>query len=152
MFETEEDTNSAVAELENEYCVITYNADINRFELNEEAHGKQEYTAHIIKKTSLLRDYDPIEEPDEELLSELRLNVPVSTAFSQENNISSPEWQFEQMLLNISTISEMLCRSLLTKVKDAVDGEKYRGILVYLYCDKTSEAYILKAIDLIRTC
>ncbi len=147
---TEEDTNSAVAGLENEYCVITYNADINRFELNEEAHGKQEYTSHIIKKMSLLRDYDPIEELDEELLSELRLNVPVSTAFSQENNISSPEWQFDQMLLNISTISEMFCRSLLTKVKDAVDGEKYRGILVYLYCDKTSEAYILKAIDLIK--
>ena len=136
---TEDDTNSAVVGLENEYCVIMYDTESNRFELNAEAHGKQEYTICIMKKMTMLRGYDPIEELDEELSNELRLNVPLSTAFSQENNISSPEWQYEQILINVSKINENYCRSLMSKVREATDGEMYRGILVYLYCGKTSE-------------
>lgn len=136
---TEEDINSAVSGLENEYCVITYDTEANRFDLNAEAHGKQEYNICISKKMTMLRGYDPIDELDEELSNELKLNVPVSTAFSQENNISSPEWQYDKILINVSKINEMYCRSLVTRVKEATDGEKYRGILVYLYCGKTSE-------------
>ena len=136
---TEEDTNDSVSGLENEYCVITYDTEANRFDLNAEAHGKQEYTICIMKKMTMLRGYDPIDELDEELSNELRLNAPVSTAFSQENNISSPEWQYDQLLINVSKINEMYCRSLMSKVKEATDGETYRGILVYLYCGKTSK-------------
>lgn len=147
---TEEDTMSAVSGLENEYCVISYDADANRFDLNAEAHGKQEYTICIMKKMTMLCGYDPIDELDEELSNELRLNVPVSTAFSQENNVSSPEWQYDQLLLNISKINEMFCRSLITKVKEATDGEKYRGVLVYLYCGKTFERDITIATKLIK--
>lgn len=147
----EEDTNTAVAGLENEYCVITYDTEANRFDLNAEAHGKQEYTICIMKKMTMLRGYDPIDEMDEELSNELRLNVPVSTAFSQENSISSPEWQYNQILINISKINEMYCRSLMAKVKDATDGEMYRGILVYLYCGKTSERDIPIVTKLIKT-
>ena len=88
-----------LAGLENEYCVITYDTEANRFDLNAEAHGKQEYTICIMKKMTMLRGYDPIDEMDEELSNELRLNVPVSTAFSQENSISSPEWQYNQILI-----------------------------------------------------
>ena len=147
---SEEDTNAVVAVLENEYCVITYYTENNRFDLNAEAHGKQEYTICVMKKMTLLRGYDPIEELDEELSNELRLNVPISTAFSQENNISSPEWQYDQILINISKISEMYCRSLMSKVKDATDGEMCRGIIVYLYCGKTSERDISIAIKLVK--
>lgn len=147
---TEEDTTAAVAELENEYCVITYDTEANRFDINAEAHGKQEYTICIMKKMTMLRGYDPIDELDEELSNELRLNIPVSTAFSQENNISSPEWQYDQILINISKINEMYCRSLMAKVKEATDGEMYRGILVYLYCGKTSERDIPIAAKLIK--
>lgn len=136
---TEEDINDSVSGLENEYCVITYDTEANRFDLNAEAHGKQEYTICIMKKMTMLRGYDPIDELDEELSNELRLNAPVSTAFSQENNISSPEWQYDQLLINVSKINEMYCRSLMSKVKEATDGETYRGILVYLYCGKTSK-------------
>ncbi len=147
---TEEDTNAAVSGLENEYCVITYDTDANRFDLNAEAHGKQEYTICILKKMTALRNYDPIDELDEELSNELRLNVPLSTAFSQENNISSPEWQYDQILINVSKINEMYCRSLMAKVKEATDGEMYRGILVYLYCGKTSERDIPIVTKLIK--
>lgn len=87
-----EDTNAAISELEKEFCVIAYDTEANRFDLNAEAHGKQEYTICKIKKIATLRGYDPIDELDEELSNELRLNMPVSTAFSQENNISSSEW------------------------------------------------------------
>lgn len=147
---SEEDTVNTVAELENEYCVITYDTEANRFDLNAEAHGKQEYTFCIMKKKSMLKGYDPIDELDEELSNELRLNSPVFTAFSQENNISSPEWQFEQMLLNISKFNETFCQSVIAKIKGATDGEKYRGILVYLYCGKTSERDIFIAAKLIK--
>ncbi len=51
-----------LAVLENEYCVITYDTENNRFDLNAEAHGKQEYTICVMKKMTLLRGYDPIEE------------------------------------------------------------------------------------------
>lgn len=146
----EEDTSAAVAGLENEYCVITYDTEANRFDLNAEAHGKQEYTIFIMKKMTMLNSFDPIDEMDEELSNELRLNVPLSTAFSHENNISSPEWQYDQVLINISKINEMYCRSLMAKVKEATDGEKYRGILVYLYCGKTSERDIPIVTKIIR--
>lgn len=148
---SEEDTIAAISGLENEYCVITYDTDANRFDLNAEAHGKQEYTICIMKKMTMLRGYDPIEELDEELSNELRLTTPVSTAFSQENNISSPEWQYNQVLINVSRINEMYCRSLIAKVKDATDGEMYRGILVFLYCGKTSERDIPIVTKLIKT-
>lgn len=147
---SKEDTEAAVAGLENEYCVVTYDTEDNRFDLNAEAHGKQEYTICIMKKMATLREYDPIEELDEELSNALRLNVPLSTAFSQENNISSPEWQYDQILINISRINEMYCHSLMAKVKEATDGEQYRGILVYLYCGKTSERDIPIAKKLIK--
>lgn len=147
----EENTIAAISTLENEYCVITYDTDSNRFDLNAEAHGKQEYTICIIKKMTMLRDYDPIDDLDEELYNELRLNTPVSTAFSQENNISSPEWQYDQILINISKINEAYCSSLIAKVKDAIDGEMYRGILVFLYCGKTAERDIPIVTKLIKT-
>ena len=147
---TEEDITSSVTGLENEYCVITYDTEANRFDLNADAHGKQEYTICIRKKMTTLRDYDPIGELDEELANELKLNVPLSTAFSQERNISSPEWQYEQILINISKIDEMFCRSLMTKVKEATDGEKLRGIIVYLYCGKTAERDVQIATKLIK--
>lgn len=146
----EEDTIAALSGLENEYCVITYDTDANRFNLNAEAHGKQEYTICIMKKMTMLRGYDPIEELDEELSNELRLTAPVSTQFSQENNISSPEWQYNKVLINVSKINEMYCRSLIAKVKDAIDGEMHRGILVYLYCGKTSERDIPIVTKLIK--
>lgn len=41
---SEEDAIAAISGLENEYRVITYDTDVYRFELNAEAHGKQEYT------------------------------------------------------------------------------------------------------------
>lgn len=140
---------TAVAELENEYCVITYNRDTDGFDLNAEAHEKQEYTICIMKKTAMFRGYDPIEELDEVLSSELRLNSPISTAFSKENNISFPEWQYDQILINISTVDESYCRSLIARTREAIDGEMYRGILVYLYCGKTSERDIQRVTDLI---
>ncbi len=147
---TEEDTVAAVAMLENEYCVITFDTEASRFDLNAEAHGKQEYTFCIMKKIAMLRNYDPIDELDEELSNDLKLNVPLSTAFSQNNNISSPEWQYGQILINVSKINEMFCRSTMTRVKEAIDGEQYRGILVYLYCGKTSERDIPIATKLIK--
>ena len=148
---SKEETDIAISWLENECCVITYDTSANRFDLNAEAHGKQEYTICIMKKMNMLRGYDPIDELDEELSNELRLNTPVSTAFSQENNISSPEWQYDQILINVSKINEMYCRSLIAKVKDAVDGEKHRGILVFLYCGKTTERDIPIVTKLIKT-
>ena len=147
----EDETTTAVAELENEFCVITYDRDTDGFDLNAEAHGKQEYTICIMKKTAMLRGYDPIEDLDEVLSSELRLNSPISTAFSKENNISSPEWQYDQRLINITTVDESYCRSLIARIREAIDGEMYRGILVYLYCGKTSERDIQRVIDLIKS-
>lgn len=146
-----EDTNAAISELEKEFCVIAYDTEANRFDLNAEAHGKQEYTICKIKKIATLRGYDPIDELDEELSNELRLNMPVSTAFSQENNISSSEWQYNQILIHISKINETYCRSLITKVRDAIDGEMYRWSFIYLYCGKISERDIPIVIKLIRT-
>ena len=148
---SEQDTIDTISGLENEYCVITYDTDANRFYLNAEAHGKQEYTICIMKKMTMLRGYDPIEELDEELYNELRLNTPISTAFSQKNNISSPEWQYHQVIIHVSKVNEMYCRSLIAKVENAIDGEMYRGILVFLYCGKTSERDIPIVTKLIKT-
>lgn len=147
---TEENVTAAVSELENECCVISFDTDSKRFDLNAEAHGKQEYNICVMKKTAMLRGYDPIDELDEELLKDLNLNAPVQTAFGQNNCISSPEWQFDKVLINISKMNEPCCRFLISKVKEATDGERYRGVLVYLYCGKTSERDIPIATALIK--
>lgn len=134
----EDEISESMSILENEHCVITYDEKTNSYDLNAEAHGKQEYLWAISKKTALLRNYDAIEGMSEELISELKLNSPENTAFAQINHIASPEWQFEKRMINIASVNEMYCRSLVNTVQSAFDGEKYRGIIVYLYCGKTA--------------
>lgn len=135
----EEIIKAALAVLENEHCVISYDENLNRYDLNAEAHGKQEYIIAMMKKLTSLRMYDPVMDMDEELLNELRITTPENTSFATEYNISSSEWQFEKRLINISTVNETFGSSLLSYFDRAVDGEQYRGIIVYVYCGKTSD-------------
>lgn len=134
----EDEITEAMSTLENEHCVITYDEKTHSYDLNAEAHGKQEYLWAISKKTALLRNYDVIAGMSEELISELKLNSPENTAFAQINHIASPEWQFEKRIVHVASVNEMYCRSLINTVQSAFDGEKYRGIIVYLYCGKTA--------------
>lgn len=136
---SEAETANALVMLENDYYVISFNQDTNRYDLNAEAHGKQEYTICVSKKMISLRDFDPISEVDEELLRELRLNISMPTKFGQDNYISSSEWQYEKLLVNISQVNETFCRRIFNAVKEATNGESLRGIIVYLYCGTTSD-------------
>lgn len=140
---SEDDIKSAITVLENEHCVITYDENVNRYDLNTEAHGKQDYNIALMKKQMLLKSYDPVTDIDEELLNELRITTPENTAFAQENNISSSEWKFEKRIINIATVNESFGSSLLTYLKSAVDGEQCRGVIVYVYCGKTTDRDIV---------
>jgi hypothetical protein len=148
----EDEVKLAVSKLENEHCVISFDENQSRFDLNAEAHGRQEFNLCILKKRASLREYDPIAEIDEELLSSLRLNTPENTSFGTENNISSSEWQFEKRLINISSINESMCNSLAAYLTTANDGEKYRGIIVYAYCGKMADRDMAIATKLIKKC
>lgn len=136
---SEDDIKTALSILEKEYCVITYDENVNRYDLNAEAHGKQEYNILLMKKQMLLKSYDPVTDMDEDLLNELRITTPENTAFAQDNYISSSEWQFEKRIMNISTVTESLGSSLINYFNNAVDGEQYRGIILYVYCGKTTD-------------
>lgn len=136
---SEDDIKTALSVLENEYCVITFDENVSRYDLNAEAHGKQEYNIALMKKQMLLRSYDPVTDMDEELLNELRITTPENTAFAQENNISSSEWQFEKRIINIANITESFGNSLLSYFNSAVDGEQCRGMIIYVYCGKTAD-------------
>lgn len=134
---SEDDIKTALVVLENEHCVISYDENLNRYDLNSEAHGKQEYTIAMMKKLASLRMYDPVMDMDEELLNELRITTPENTSFATDYNISSSEWQFEKRIINISSVNDSFGSSLLSYFNRAVDGEQYRGIIVYVYCGKT---------------
>lgn len=146
----EDDVKEAITVLENEHCVITFDENLNRYTLNAEAHGKQEYTIALMKKQVMLRSYDPIMDMDEELLNELKINQPENTSFAIERQISSSEWQFEKRFISSSEVSEAFCNSIILRLNNAVDGELCRGIIVYVYCGKTADRDIAALTKLIR--
>ena len=146
----EEDVVSGLNSLENEFCVVSFDAQTNHFDLNAEAHGQREYNICLSKRIMLTRNYDPIDEMDEALQDSLRLNVPENTAFAVENNISSPDWQFCKEVIRISDLTESYCRSLIEKNKNAVDGERYRGVIVYLYGGRSRDKEVLQLTTILR--
>lgn len=146
----EEEIVSGLNGLENEFCVVTFDSQTNHFDLNAEAHGQREYNICFSKRLMLTRSFDPIDEMDETLQESLRLNVPENTAFAVENNISSPEWQFRKILIKIIDVTESYCRSLIENLKNATDGEQYRGIILYLYGGKNWDKEILRLTKIIR--
>ncbi len=135
----EDDVNTGLSSLENEFCVVSFDRNNNCFDLNAEAHGYREYMLCLSKRIILARTFDPISEMDEELMNELRLNIPENTSFSNERNISSSEWQYEKSIIKISDFNESYCRSLLNYFKSAVDAEKLRGKIIYIYAGKDWE-------------
>lgn len=135
----EDDVSEALKGLENEFCVLNFDDNTHRFDINAEAHGKQEYNICISKKQLQLRNYDPIANIDEVLKLELGLLNPEPTSFGTDNNIISAEWKYEQRLTSIAEINESYCNSLLYHFNIAVDGELSRGIIIYAYCGKLME-------------
>ena len=145
----EEEIVSGLNSLENEFCVVSFDSQTNHFDFNAEAHGQREYTICFSKRLLLTRNYDPIDDMDETLQDSLRLNIPENTAFALENNISSPEWQFRKVLIKIPYVTESYCRSLIENLKNATDGERYRGVILYLYGGKNWDKEILRLIKVI---
>ena len=141
----EEDVEQAVSQLENEFCVITLDDSTNRFMLNAEAHGKREFNLTIMKKQSQLRNYDPIQETDEELIKMIGLNQPIETPFGIDNSIVASEWCYDVKLIKIEDINDGFMHSLKSYFARAVDGDTPRGIMVYTYCTPNSDRAIAAA-------
>ena len=141
---------SGLNSLENKFCVVSFDAQTNHFDLNAEAHGQREYNICLSKRIMLTRNYDPFDEMDEALQNSLRLNIPENTAFAVENNISSPEWQFSKALIRINDLTESYCRSLIEKLKNATDGEQYRGVIFYLYGGRNWDKEVLRLINILK--
>lgn len=144
----EEDIESSLEKLENDLCLVSFDDNTNRFDLNTEAHGKQEYSITVLKKQSKLKNYDPVAEVDEELLIELKVTTPENTSFAMDNNIASSEWQFEKRLITISQFDNDFCKTIKYHFDTAVDGEKFRGLLVYVYLGDNSDITVIQ--NLIR--
>lgn len=141
----DEAVEKAIEQLENEFCVISLDESTNRFTLNAEAHGKREFNLAIMKKQSQLRNYDPIQETDEELVRMIGLNQLIETPFGTKNNIVAAEWCYDVRLIRIEQVNDSYLQSLKSYFTKAVDGDTPRGIVVYTYCSPNADRAISAA-------
>lgn len=114
-------------------------------------HVGQDIEEHRILQL-FVRVHQPLDtENDELVVRNICVTVEEFSFRAFAHRIDSNEWQYDQILMNVSKVDEMFCRFMMTRINEATDGEQNRGIMVYLYCGKTSERDIPIVIKLIKT-
>lgn len=129
----------AVNGLENNFGIISFDSNINRFDLMAEANGMNEFKREYIRKKLMVGGYNGIVSCGIELLQDMNLSINEETSFAIEHKINSSEWCFEKRLICASDFNTDYCKSLNYYFNNAMDGETPRGIIIYLYCDKMAD-------------
>jgi len=131
-----DDVLQALAELERSHGVIAFDENVKRFDFLEEASGYNDFERVRIRKKLAYLKHNGIIECDDELVEDLKLDQPEQTDFAQTNHINSCEWRYDKRLVDASKVDESTVRDWIYMVDEATDGEKARGLLIYLYGGK----------------
>jgi len=140
--EKEENVVSALKSLENLHGVVAYDDHAKTFDLMAEANGFNEFKRVLMRYRQGVSA--TIDDCGSDLLKELSLTSRVETDFAQIHNISSPEWSFEKLLINIEEIGKEFFIQYIRSLSGNYLGEKPRGQLVYAYCSSNAEREILR--------
>ena len=136
---SETNIDKALNGLENNYGVISFDSNTNRFDLMAEANGMNEFKREYIRKKLMVNGYNGIVSCDDELIRDLNLASAEETAFGFEHKINSGEWCFEKRLICSSDFTSDYCKSLKYYFNNACDGETARGVLIYIYCNNKAD-------------
>ncbi len=134
--------DKALNGLENNHGVISFDSNVNRFDLMAEANGMNEFKREFIRKKLMVSGYNGIASCDDELSQDLNLTTPEETAFGFEHKINSSEWCFEKRLICSADFNTDYCKNLSYYFNNATDGETPRGIVIYIYCGKMADCDI----------
>lgn len=144
----EEDIGAAVKSLENMHGVIAFDESAKTYDLIAEASGFNEFKRIFAKyRVGTVASIDDI---DSNLLNEAQLSGIVETSFAQEHNISSTEWVFKKLLLDVSDFTTGYAISLRNELNNNYSGEDPRGILIYAYCNANRAAEVVRISQIIN--
>lgn len=136
---SEDDIITTISSLENNYGVISFDEKVRRFDFLEETSGFNDYQRIFVRKKLMYLKYNGIIECDDELINDMKLNTPEETSFSHEHQINSREWRYDKILIASSEVNNDKFNKWCYQVDNANDGESSRGLLVYIYCGKSSD-------------
>ena len=145
----EEEIIPALKSLEDLHGVIAFDESTCTYDLIAEASGFNEFKRIYAKYR--LGTVASIEDIDSDLLKEAGVLGIVETSFAQEHNISSSEWAFEKRIIDASNMDATYLRSIVKSIEDNYTGEDPRGFLLFVYCNKNTEAVIKRISSLYQS-
>ena len=146
----QEDIESALDELEEDFGIIRYDRELNMFEFITEATGKNEFKNEFIRIKKQISTDTYMEIIDDSIKEMLGLNTPSETIFDKEHSITTKEWYFDKKIVHINEINKFYFKHLMMEQEDRVDISDNKGILVYVYTDQQSYMNINEVQRLIK--
>lgn len=131
------DVDKILKELEDEFGIISYDSKINRYEFISTGSSINDYKKTFFKYKVVTRG-NSIKIEDPSIRADLSLDEKFLVEFSQLKGIKTQEWNYEKFFIDINELTEGYIKSLISRVKAAIDGEKSRGIYLWVYCDSKS--------------
>lgn len=135
---TEEIIIKSLKELENNFGIIRFDENINRYEMLVDANGRNEYNRKLVYYKIRVGSRNPIEFIDEAITKEIGILKPEETTFALDKNISSIEWKFTKKIANIKDINEGYIKANINSIKDIEATEPTRGVITFVYVDRDS--------------
>lgn len=123
--------------LENEFGIISYDKSINRYELISEGNGLNEFRLYFSKQ-KIMNRINTIKIVDQELIEDIGLDKAIEPRFSLDNGIKTNEWNANKQFIDIKDLNDTYIRGIINQHLNATDGEKAKGIVLFIYLDSIS--------------
>lgn len=131
------DVDKILNELEDEFGIISYDSKINRYEFISTGSSINDYKKTFFKYKVVTKG-DSIKIEDPSVRADLSLDEKFLVEFPQLKGIKTQEWNYEKFFIDINELTEGYIKSLISRVKLSIDGEKSKGIYLWVYCDSNS--------------
>lgn len=138
------DLDKVLDTLENDLGMISYDENIKRYEFIASGNGVNDYKKVYFKYRAVTR-INFVSITDEEVRKDIVLDDCFETKFSVKNEIKTKEWRYEKRFIDIKELNEEYVSGLVAYIRKATDGQKARGIYLWVYCD--SENYNTEKIE-----
>lgn len=129
----EENIRATLRNLEDNFGVIEFDAEKNKYFFVAEARGMNEFNRVLRAKKMSIRVSDIGEMINPDILKVLEIDNNVKPAFAQKNKIFFNEWEYSKAFLSIIDFTESYIRQVLKEVSIIPDGSHTRGKIITLY-------------------
>ncbi|MGL6119418.1 MAG: hypothetical protein ACRC0V_02835, partial [Fusobacteriaceae bacterium] len=128
----------AIDLLENEYGVLQYDEKSSIYDFIVDSVGIGEFKRFVQKKKNEIEfSYDVFN--DIIIQDKYDISTPITTSFTENKNITSNEWNFEQHLFIADRIDESSFKNLSQKILSSTSGAMQRAALVWVYLNKDTD-------------